>query len=228
LRIIYPSGEEELFPLCDPPLHNLTETKRWVEDGWIAYAEGPGNGQDITSFYASWVVPTDPVGTQSDPTNFFFTGLIPLGNSIIQPVLQWGRSEAGWSPTGWGIASWYVIGSSNAVYSTLLDVKSGDTINGTMEMSTEGTWYIGTSVQGSAPTYIMQSGLGVMELACVTLEAYNVIACNDYPPDGSITFTDLRMNCAGQPCDPTLYVTVSKTDCNQAVQVSTSEVTISW
>jgi len=222
LRIIHPSGDEELFPRCDD---NLPEASRWVEDGWIAYAQGPGNGADITSFTASWVVPEDPVGFRSGPTDFFFTGLLPLGVAIIQPVLQWGRSLAG--GIGWGIASWYVVGST-AVYSTLLNIKAGNTINGTMEMSNEGSWYIGISVEGSSPTYLIQTGLGGMEQACVTLDAYNVVECDDYPGNGAITFTNLQFKCGGQPCDATLYVTISHTDCNQAVDASSSEVTITW
>jgi len=218
IRIKHPSGEEELFPKCN---YKINETA--IENGWVAYASQ--TGQNFNSFTGSWDVPANPIGFAGE-TNFFFIALEASG-MIIQPVLQWGPSQAGGGGI-WGIASWYVVGST-AVYSNIEYCYTGDTVNGTMEMSSQGAWTIEISVNGGSPTSIFPTGVPVQTFATVTLEAYKIYVCEDYPPDNQIKFSNLQLHEEGQPIRPDWDTTVRFSGCNQGVDiVSPSEVIITY
>ena len=94
--------------------------------GWIAYAHWTNEGnQPITSFRSTWTVPEEPA-TRSGQTVFLFIGMQDSIPMTLVPALQWGPSAAGGGEY-WSIASWYVGGTTGAVfYGDLARVAAGD------------------------------------------------------------------------------------------------------
>jgi len=216
--IHFSNGTKKIIPAC--PIKSGLELE---QDGWVAYAvwQAPST---ITSYIGQWTVPQNPAKEEVQ-TLFLFTGLQNAymdpktnelqGVSIIQPVLQWGESEAGGGEY-WTVASWFV--GSNAVYSTLAKVSAGDTILGKMVFNKNTTWSI-IAIDQTSPA---QSGLnvktGTMEpYAFVSLEVYGVQDCGDYP-NGATTFSKLALLDGSKNLKPQWNPQVVQ-QCSEAVQV---------
>jgi len=211
------------IPPCDQ-WRNLISRQ---DSGWIAYANFDGNS--FTSFNGTWKVPSAPSSPNDDQIVFFFTGLEDsMGDEIIQPVIQWGADVDG-GGAYWGVASWWVTSTGQALFSKEVKIKSGDTIFGIINSMNSTTWYISALINGKNPTTLIVGNISPQTFASVTLEAYQMQGCNDYPSDGSITFTQLTLKDQGSPVTPTWSPNVDFTDCNQNVQSSSPKtVTISY
>ena len=192
-------------------------------NGWAAYALYLTTS-DFGYFGGIWTVPENPV-QEGLQTLFLFTGFQnayfkrspDAVVSIIQPVLQWGNSEAGDEPY-WAIASWFVAGES-AVYGTLQGpCGNGDTIVGNMTLleASQEKWYIVTTDSTNGMTSPLTVVTKVNEIdAFVTLEVYGVSSCNDYP-NGVDTFTNLVLkDSAGNDITPT-WQTQTEPGCEEA------------
>jgi len=230
-------GQSYLLPPCHTNEHvlarSVAKSRSSLPTGWAAYAYW--NTQSaITSYVGTWSVPPRP-SDQQVQTLFLFTGLqnefdfdaSPQQTiSIIQPVLQWGPSEAG-GGSYWSIASWYVTSTGQAVYSTLQQVSSGHTIFGNMTI-VGAKWDIITVDVNTKVSTAIHVNPGASEMwAFVTLEVYNVNSCGDYP-NGSTEFKSLVMTSQGQRQTPNWSVS-TQPGCNEAVKiVSTSDVKIKF
>jgi hypothetical protein len=201
--------------------NNKTQSQAKLPNGWAAYVYYPTKSP-VTVFNGVWPVPSPPVQTDSQ-TLFLFTGLqneYKTGQpgaslTIIQPVLQYGLSEAGGGPNYY-IASWFV-GAGNAVYSPLKEVKTGSVIVGNMTGSGN-TWSIVSYDTQSKQTSSINVNTGDNELyAFVTLEVYGVSSCNDYP-NGSTTFSSLSLKTSGGQATPK-WTPVTEDGCSEAVTV---------
>jgi len=173
-----------------------------LPSGWSVYAAWIDK-TPLQYFGAAWTVPPLPTdeGTQ---VLFLFNGLQNDGpvlggkkdvpTTIIQPVLQYGVSEAG-GGTYWAIASWFVSSTGHAVYSKLTTVSVGDLLLGNMT-NTNGQWDIVTYDTNSGESVTISVRPGAAELyAAITLEVYQVSSCLEYP-QGSTSFfaLDLKDN----------------------------------
>jgi len=192
--------------------------------GWAAYVYDQGSQPSITSYNGTWTVPPMPKDAGAQ-TLFLFTGLqdnfglnrdIPSVVNIIQPVLQFGPSEAGGGQY-WAMASWYVDSVGNAYYSTLTRTSSGNVIQGNMYMNpTNGVWAISTiDMTGGHSTQLNIAPNTTEPWAFVTLEVYTVSNCAEYPT-GSVPFTNLVF---APPQTPSWNVQVSP-GCDENVQVN--------
>jgi hypothetical protein len=205
-------------------------------DGWAAYAKWLTQS-DFNFFGGYWTVPANPTqdGLQ---TLFLFTGFqnayFKRGveaevTSIIQPVLQWGNSEAG-DEKYWAIASWFVAGE-NAVYSDLKGpLNNGDTIVGNMTLvGGSGTkWTIETNdlTMGLDTTLTVDTSVEEVD-AFVTLEVYGINSCEDYP-NGSDDFTNLYLEIGGKEVTPT-WTPDTELGCEESVDiVDSTEVIINF
>ncbi|KAF7319302.1 hypothetical protein HMN09_00267700 [Mycena chlorophos] len=174
-----------------------------LETGWLSDAywinPNPAGALPIKWFSTDFVVPPPPVMV-SEQTLFLFPGLLPLdGSSILQPVLQYGVSAVGGS-TFWGVALWYVIGDQTIFVTPLRSVSSGTNLQGILSL-------LNFTTSTGAPTYTYwttmlpgansPAGLTIdvpfeFTWSTVTLEAYNVISLESYPP-GSTTFRNISL-----------------------------------
>ncbi|KAF8308732.1 hypothetical protein DL93DRAFT_2086504 [Clavulina sp. PMI_390] len=95
---------------CGNPSTNIKT--RALETGWVAYASWSNETaiEPISYFNASWIVPSTPQKVDGQ-TLFLFNGLQPSKSSstILQPVVQWGHSDAGGGHY-WAAANWYSYG----------------------------------------------------------------------------------------------------------------------
>jgi len=179
--------------------------------GWAAYVYDEGTGPTINAYNGSWTVPPNPADMGAQ-TLFLFTGLqdsfglvrgarkdIPSVVNIIQPVLQFGPSEAG-GGTYWAMASWYVDSNSNAYYSSLTRTQPAQNIQGNMVKNMiSKVWTIQTIDMTSHQMTTLNIATNTTEpWAFVTLEVYTVSSCNEYPT-GSVTFDNLMFTPSFQP-----------------------------
>jgi len=221
------------------------------DDGWQVWStfQHPNN-DTFVSFYGLFNVPGTP--TSWDPTDegilYMFTGLqsdnwVPINNEppapptfdIIQPVIQFGGGSENGGGQYWGIASWYVTLNDGAVWSTLLELHTGDVIIGNMTQTASTSWFIGGQLQGTSKTSnlnIKRARLITQPWAYCTLEVYNIATCNWFPPAGSaINFYQMSFTDAKGPINAAwnLNSNGSGSHCTTKISSSsTTNVTISF
>ncbi len=183
---------------------NASNAKTPATDGWTAASWAHGEWGYLQ---ANFTVPQTPAN-QGDQLLYFFPSLEPEpGNAIIQPVLQWGTGYAGGGQY-WSMASWSLYPSDSGdqtLYSTLTPVNSGDALVGTMQGngSCSGghcdSWTITTldTTTGAStsldtnPDPNPSTPLAFTWANGGVLEQYGVTSCDQYPPDGAITFSSV-------------------------------------
>jgi len=200
-----------------------------LPSGWSVYAAWI-DSSPLQYFGAAWNVPPVPQdeGTQ---VLFLFNGLqnngpLDAATTIIQPVLQFGVSEAGGGKY-WAIASWFVSSTGHAVYSKLLTVETGALLLGNMTNS-NGLWNIVTYDSNSGTDVSINVRPAASQLfASITLEVYQVSSCLEYP-QGSTTFFDLVLKDGDGEATPTWTPKVLK-GCQEALNIqSTNTIQIKW
>ena len=96
--------------------------------GWLEGVQQPlPAGATTWNFYQSYItVPPEP-RQKNEQTLYFWGGMQPASDDqVLQPVLQWGQSEAG-GGNYWAFASWKV-GNSGAFHTPLMQVRTGDVL----------------------------------------------------------------------------------------------------
>jgi hypothetical protein len=166
----------------------------WIENtGWLNSSSNP-----IAYFSTTWIVPPAPASADGQ-TIFLFNGLEqsgdganPLGPSILQPVLQWGSSEAG-GGNYWSITNWYV--GTTAVYQPLIQVNSGDVLQGVMTLTgqTGSEFSYLSSFVGYASADLTVTDIDELKWACETLECYGITQCSDFPNTPLTAFYDIEL-----------------------------------
>lgn len=177
-----------------------------IGHSWIEAADVT-TGNSYGQLTATWIVPPTPT-SHDGQTLYFFPGLEDDADvvTIIQPVLGWNADFS----NAWGIASWNCCtgtsGSSvgNIWESPAVRVNSGDTIDGIIRSACgAGTL---SCTQWNISTYDENTG-GSSSLAGASndgqtfnwafagaVEVYNIAQCSDYPPNGSITFSNVALD----------------------------------
>lgn len=253
-RIQFKDGTEEMVaPVCGFPHYTakgalvtegssdagpLSISWSWIEAGQVS-ATTPYNGVSAT-----WPVPQTPL-SNDDQTLFFFPGLEPTaGNVIIQPVLGWNDGQ---DAGPWNIASWNCCPSGMTWSSTPVTVTTGDQISGSV-MSACGNvvvrscarWKITTTdltTHESTVLNVLYPNLTTFKWAqSGVLEVYSINQCSDYPPDGSITFSDVALydnyfrHIAHPGWSPMYWVTRGQTDpwCNYSASTTDTTTTLTY
>jgi hypothetical protein len=167
--------------------------------GWVEYVSTT-TSTSYGEISATWTVPAAP-STYEDQTVFFFPGFEDTNDivTIVQPVLQYGPSQAGGGDY-WSIASWNCCYGGQTWYSSLKKVSVGDTISGEIlpacpkkKAASCTTWKIitedettlkkSTLNQSSADGQTWNWAFGAV------LEAYGVKQCSDFPTTTSLALT---------------------------------------
>jgi hypothetical protein len=170
----------------------------WITDAiWINTSNSP-----ISYFSTNWTVPTVPY-TNHGQTVFLFNALQDgetTTSYIIQPVLQYGSSQAG-GGSYYAVTNWYGGGTSGQYfYGTLYSVSPGANLQGVIQMTGNGNNYSYTSSFVGYPsnTTISFTDPLVMNYAFETLEAYGIQFWGDYPtlatyPNTNVQHPDVPM-----------------------------------
>jgi len=186
-------------------------------EGWITYAEWNNtSGNPINYFTTEWVVPPAPT-TYNGQTIFIFNGM-QSSDHILQPVLQYGPSAAG-GGNYWSIVNWYVSSSGAALYSSLVQVDPGQSLQGVMTLTDQSGGLC--SYTSSFPDFFIDLQVyDVEELTYVyeSLEAYEITTPSDYPA-GKVSMTGIRIFIGGLAATPSWYPVNMVTDCNQMCNV---------
>jgi len=205
---------------------NSTPEKRISDSGWIATSVSYGTS--FTTFDATWTVPSKP-SLQENQLIYLFTGLEnSANNEIIQPVLQFGNSPAGGGKY-WGLACWYVTSSGHAMHSPLIQVNSGEVITGTMVNIGGNSWTISawSNTRPQETTTLTVSGIPTQSVATVTLEAYTINSCAEYPAS-SFNARGLTLQENRRTITPTWNYQTYFSSCSQSVHCSSASCTINY
>ena len=236
-----PTGELVVEGSANP--EPLLISWSWIEAGQIS------TDTSYDAITATWTVPPTP-NTNDGQTLFFFPGLAhskstpPNEEPIIQPVLGWNDGQAGAGP--WNIASWNCCPNGMTWSSTPVTVNPGDQILGTVVSACPAgvqscsKWAITTKdvTTGRSTTLIsiFPSLLQFEWAQSGVLEVYNIYQCSDFPPNGSITFSNVALydnyfrRIMHPGWSPMSWVTQGRTDpwCNYAVTTTDTTATLTY
>jgi hypothetical protein len=172
----------------------------WIENtGWSNTGSTP-----IAYFSTTWVVPPAPTSNDGQ-TIYLFNGLEQSGNGaqpegpyILQPVLQWGASDAG-GGAYWSITNWYVgpTGLEAIQSPAVIQVNPGDVLQGVMTLTGQsGTEFsYKSSFIGYPAVDLIATDIDQLTWACETLECYgsggtSLTQCSDYPNTALTAMSD--------------------------------------
>jgi len=200
-------------------------------EGWLGYAMGvspTGTGR-ITYMEAKW-----KVGQNPEVGGAFFSpwfGIEASDNlNLIQPVNPWVGDS-------WEIYNEYFQWSPENNYnSDSTTVQPGDVLFGSVTYIPENNTYTiyhsdmtrGWSVTSSID--IQQDNSGNYKNYTIAYVVYEKDAdCNQYPPDGSVTFYDIRIDYDGQTVTPQWTTSYVDDVCNnRAKVVDPQTIQITW
>ena len=143
---------------------------------------------------------------------YLFSGMEPAdGQTILQPVLQWGDygpDEDGVHRTGqfWTVASWMVGGPTNsATHTTHIRVSSGDVLIGviTLMSQTRAGFVYSCEFEGLAGSKLQTPVMQELVWCAETLEAYelegrhivpyDLDSGSEYPAAEAIAFRNIKV-----------------------------------
>lgn len=199
--------------------------------GWLGYATGvspTGTGR-ITYMEAKWKVGQNPVVGGAFFSPWF--GIEASDNlNLIQPVNPWVGDS-------WQIYNEYFQWSPEYNYdSDATTVNPGDVLFGSVTYVPENNTYTifhsdqtsGWSVTSSIP--IQQDDSGNYKNYTIAYIVFEKDAdCNQYPPDGSVTFYDIEIQYDGKTVSPAWTTGYVDDVCNnRATIVDEQTVKITW
>jgi len=202
--IQHADGTLDNVPACSYPRYTasgeiVTVGELPTINGWVETA----NTTTATSYgalTATWMVPPGPTSNDGQ-TLYFFPGLEDINDvvSIIQPVLGWNADFGG----AWSIASWNCCPNGITVESSPVHVNPGHEIKGTIrDTCSAGTlscskWEVTSEdVSTGHSTKLSNTpseGQTFNWAFAGVMEVYNVVQCSDYPPNGSLIFSDIAL-----------------------------------
>jgi len=172
-------------------------------------------------FTGTYVVPGTP--ERSDCTLYFFIGLenyFELNVNILQPVLRY--QDSFWSYTSWICCPSNISTTGNRVLTS-----EHATLTGGIERKDSNTWDVyGYNENGQKTNLQQRVGSFKYNWACVTMESYYYIGCNQ-SPKGPITFKDMKIyNARVTEITPAWRRGTGETMCNGHLNISSpSEIT---
>ncbi|HEV2352239.1 MAG TPA: choice-of-anchor D domain-containing protein [Terriglobia bacterium] len=205
----------------------------WIEDASTTTTTSYG------AIDANWTVP--PNASNDSQTVYFFPGFEDNSDvvSILQPVLGWNADFS----NAWGIASWNCCINGVTQESSPVQVNPGDTITGIVSSTCAPgtlscpTWNITTKDTTTGKSaQLLNSPIDGQTFNWAfggALEVYNVSKCGDYPWTGILNFSTIQLfdNSLNQISNPgwSPYIYTGLTpQCNYAVEVGPSQVTLDW
>lgn len=200
-------------------------------DGWLGYATGvsPTGEGIITYMSAKWTVGQNPAVGGAFFSPWF--GIEASDNlNLIQPVNPWVGDS-------WQIYNEYFQWSPEYNYdSDAQTVNPGDVLFGSVTYVPANNSYTiyhsdmttGWEVYSSIP--IQQDNSGNYKKYTIAYIVYEKPAdCDQYPPDGQVTFSDITIQYDGQTVEPTWTTGIVDDVCNNRAKiVNSTTVQITW
>ena len=189
--------------------------------GWIAFAHWRNEGSEpISSFRSTLRVPPEPE-TRSGQTVFLFPAMQDPIPMTLVPALQWGPSAAGGGEY-WSVASWYVGGTTGAVFhGELVPVNTGDELTAfvNLERRQRAHFDYRCGFEGLNEADLPVYHVGELSRCGEVMAAYGIKQCTDYPAANATGFRNIDLM-TGSRRPPLAWSPVNTiTDCGQHVVV---------
>jgi len=205
----------------------------WCQDpapGWLAYAVGTNPAQTgrLTYIEAKWVVGANPRNSDAFYSPWF--GIESSDNlNLIQPVNPWLGDS-------WSIYNEYYQWSPTYNYNSDMHVvRPGDQLFGSVTFNPANqsyTVYHSDLTDGWSVTSVIavqQKGNTYKNYTMAYFVYEKVNDCNSYPPDGSVTFSDILMQFDDHTVTPSWKTGVVDEVCDfTAHVVDSATIQITW
>lgn len=163
--------------------------------GWIAFAHWTNeDNEHVSSFRSTWTVPPEPA-TRSGQTIFLFVAMQDSIPMTLLPALQWGPSAAGGGDY-WSVASWYVGGTTGAVFhGELVPVNVGDELTGVISLVGRQRAHCDyrCGFEGLANADLPVFKVRDLSRCGEVLAAYGIQQCSDYPDESAMGFRNIEL-----------------------------------
>jgi hypothetical protein len=163
--------------------------------GWIAFAHWTNeDSEHVSSFRSTWTVPPEPA-TQSGQTIFLFMAMQDTIPMTLLPALQWGSSAAGGGEY-WSVASWYIGGTTGAVFhGELVPVNVGDELTGTISLVGRQRAHCDyqCGFEGLPEANLPIFKVRDLSRCGEVLAAYGIKQCTDYPDASATGFRNIEI-----------------------------------
>jgi hypothetical protein len=180
-------------------------TTGWVESVDTTFTNSYGFSW-FNKLTGAWTVPAAPT-TYVGQAIFFFPSLESAnGAAILQPVLQYGPTNAGGGQF-WAIASWYLSSTGNVMHSNLINIGGISSVMGSIVASNCASngacaWQVKTSVKVGLTTVsttlnatpaesFRLAQKAVLEVADITT------SCSQYPAGTTTNFSNIVLAMPG-------------------------------
>jgi hypothetical protein len=176
----------------------LASASNWITAGWWLNT----TGTPVSYFRTEWKVPPPPL-TQVRQLVYLFNGMQPAKTSplqtILQPVLEWGRIKGSWS-----VASWINPDANDQVHtSRRVRVEPGDTLVGVIRLCDQrkDLFTYSCEFEDIPDTRLCVCNLPELVWCVETLEAYertgtppyDLNSRSEYPDAEKTTFRRIRV-----------------------------------
>jgi hypothetical protein len=182
-----------LPPSADTPEGSEPVTP--LSRGWVAFAHWTNeDSEHISSFRSTWTVPPEPA-TRSGQTIFLFLAMQDTIPMTLLPALQWGPSAAGGGDY-WSVASWYVGGTTGAVFhGELVPVNVGDELTGIISLVGRQRVHCDyrCGFEGLAEADLPVFRVRDLSRCGEVLAAYGIKQCSDYPEANAMGFRNIEL-----------------------------------
>jgi hypothetical protein len=209
-------------------------------NGWIASSNSNANvTPPAKQMVANMVVPSGP-STQSGQVLYYFPGLEDGGavQTILQPVLAWN----GFNDKAWTMTNWNCCKSGKTWHGPTIAVATGHKIHGTMKGSSCdnasqscASWQIVSKdkTTGQSTRFLTEGyGQAFDWYFGGAKEAYGVSTCSEFPANGSITFSSIRVydlnGVESTPSNWNVFIAGGAPACHYAVVPTMHTTTISF
>ena len=189
--------------------------------GWISFAHWRNEGSEpISSFRSTMRVPPEPE-SRSGQTVFLFLAMQDPIPMTLMPALQWGPSAAGGGEY-WSVASWYVGGTTGAVFhGELVPVNAGDELTTfvNLERRQRAHFDYRCGFEGLSDADLPVYHVRELSRSGTVLAAYGIKQCTDYPAANATGFRNIELK-TGFRHPPLAWNPANTiTDCGQHVVV---------
>jgi hypothetical protein len=162
-------------------------------------------GRPFTLYTCDMIVPQKPAD-HIGQTIIIFIGLQSFAESrIVQPILQWGRSQMDGGGRHWSVGSCLAKGQFVLEEkSDLFEVEPGTHLRAVIEgKSTGGNFRYSCFFEGMEhETRIETNRIPELENCCVTLEAARIESRENYPADPLIAISNIEIKSGSQVITP--------------------------
>ena len=193
--------------------------------GWITFAlwQNPSS-EPISQIATDWAVPNEPTTGDTGQTIFLFNALQNASRTnLLQPVLQWGTSQAGGGPF-WSISNWYIDSTGHVWHSDSVPVLPGQVLTGIISLGqeTNGLFSYLVSFDGYPALDLNVAGIEQLVYAAEALEAYQIGDCAEYPAATFTAMSNISIALGGIATPLTWTIQNNSTTCGEHTMIASS------